>query len=67
MKRDTISKTIRMPRRLNESIGEFTTENNISLNKFIVCSCAFVLAFSRIGVLDKEEFAKMSDEYGKNE
>ena len=62
MRRETISKTIRIPRGLNESIGELSAENNISLNRFIVCSCVLALILTKMSILDMENFVK----YGKD-
>ncbi len=62
-KTESISKTIRIPKRVNEMAGECAASLGISINRFIVCSMIMSFKLIMSGAINNDFFVKLAKDY----
>ena len=62
-----INKTVRIPKVINELVGEISSSNAISINRYIICSCILSYRLIMSGLLNIEYFIRQGEEYGEDD
>ena len=62
-KTEHINKTVRIPKNLNDLIGELSSSHSISINRFIICACALAAKLIMSGMLNIDFFVKQGANY----
>ncbi len=62
-KTEHINKTVRIPKNLNDLVGELSSNHSISINRFIICACALAAKLIMSGMLNIDFFVRQGANY----